>query len=324
MRRVLVLLAALILLHGPPVQAQVLEAFNVTAQDTVGDCSVPSSCASFQAGGSASLTLQVAGTFTGTLTFEATADGVNWLTVPLTNLATGAQVTTTTAPGAFAMANPGILRLRARATAAMTGIARVTATRGYLSAKSNSFTGGTFASSTFTGSSTMSGPLLFSPDNTHDIGASGANRPRDIYAGGSVYATMARVSSLLFPSLGVLEPLSNGRFILTNSSQTIGVTVKVDALPTAGACGTAPAVIAGSTPYAGSINVGTATPASCVVVFGGTAFPSNPFCVANVVTGTAANTRAIGTLSTTTQLTLVPATAFVDSSLVAWHCISAR
>jgi hypothetical protein len=30
---------------------------------------------------------------------------------------------------------------------------------------------------------TMSGPLLFSPDNTYDIGANGANRPANIYAG---------------------------------------------------------------------------------------------------------------------------------------------
>jgi hypothetical protein len=118
---------------------------------------------------------------------------------------------------------------------------------------------------------------------------------------------------------------ADGQLTLTNNAQTIGVELKVDALPVTGACGAgSPAVVAGSTPLAGSITVGTGGPTSCVVTFNGTAFPSAPFCTANVVTSTAGTTRAIGTLSTTAQVTLTPATAFVDSSVVAWQCISAK
>jgi hypothetical protein len=40
----------------------------------------------------------------------------------------------------------------------------------------------------FAGSQTLAGHLLFSPDNTYDIGANGATRPRTIYAGTSVFA----------------------------------------------------------------------------------------------------------------------------------------
>lgn len=127
-----------------------------------------------------------------------------------------------------------------------------------------------------------------------------------------------------FAGRGYWQAPANGVFTFANAALTIGSEFKVDALPTAGACGTSPAVTAGSTPLAGSIMAGTDTPASCVVVFGGTSFPSAPFCTANVVTTTAASTRAIGTLSTTTQLTLTPATAFAASSTVSWHCISSK
>ena len=35
----------------------------------------------------------------------------------------------------------------------------------------------------------QNGPLLFNPDNTYNIGASGASRPANIYAGAFIIAT---------------------------------------------------------------------------------------------------------------------------------------
>lgn len=68
---------------------------------------------------------------------------------------------------------------------------------------------------------TMSGHLLFAPDNTYDIGASGATRPRTIYVGTSVQAgSLLRVSdagviafqnraNLISPVDGVLAVQNN-------------------------------------------------------------------------------------------------------------------
>jgi hypothetical protein len=139
----LTILLVLFLALPSRASAQLLDAFNVSVLSTGGNCDVDDSCAQFQAGNSPSLTLQVSGTFTGTLTFEATSDGVNWLGVALTNISDGSSATTTTTTGTFAMPNPGILRLRARATAWASGSARVTATRGWATAKTSGVSGGT-------------------------------------------------------------------------------------------------------------------------------------------------------------------------------------
>lgn len=54
---------------------------------------------------------------------------------------------------------------------------------------------------------TASGHLLFSPDNTYDIGASGATRPRDIYIGRSLGVGQAASGTT-----GVISIPTNGEF----------------------------------------------------------------------------------------------------------------
>lgn len=44
------------------------------------------------------------------------------------------------------------------------------------------------ADNIFPSNSVVQGPMTFTPDNTHDIGAAGANRPRDIYAARDITA----------------------------------------------------------------------------------------------------------------------------------------
>lgn len=125
--------------------AQVLDTQQVIANSSGGGCTgTAGSCAVFQVGSSPSMTLQTTGTFSGTLTFEATSDGANWVTVALTDLSltTSAIVTTTTTTGRYAFSNQGALQLRARATAWASGTAFVTATRGVSSAPAAAASGG--------------------------------------------------------------------------------------------------------------------------------------------------------------------------------------
>lgn len=116
--------------------------------------------------------------------------------------------------------------------------------------------------------------------------------------------------------------INDGWASLLTFAGTIGSTLKFDALPTVGSgFGTTPSITAGSTPLAGSVNVGTGGAAtSGVVTFNGTAFPSAPFCTYSTTT-TNAVTR--GT-PTTTQLTLASTTAWTASDVVTWHCISSK
>lgn len=188
---------------------------------------------------------------------------------------------------------------------------------------------------TFVVSSTAGGSnLLFYPDNTYDIGASGANRPRDGWFSRNLAVTSTATVGELFVlttgrlgsnTLGSFAFTTDGSTKLTNNAGTIGAQFKVDALPVASACGAgSPAVVAGSTPLSGSVTVGTGAPATCTITFGGTAYPSAPHCNGAVETTTAANARAMGYSASTTVLTIVPSAAWADSSVVNWDCFSSK
>ena len=120
---------------------------------------------------------------------------------------------------------------------------------------------------------------------------------------------------------GFISP-ADGTLSFTNYAGTIGSQLKVDALPTiASGFGTTPGITAGSTPLAGSVNVGTGGVAtSGVINFNGTAFPSAPFVVC-MNTTTAAVLRCT---ATTTQLTITAPAAFVASDVVTWIAISSK
>ncbi len=67
----------------------------------------------------------IRGTWTGTISFEATVDGTNYVAVTAINQATQAMVISTTASGIFIMGCTGFRRIRARISAAPTGAAIV-------------------------------------------------------------------------------------------------------------------------------------------------------------------------------------------------------
>ena len=71
--------------------------------------------------------IQVTGTWTGTLTFEGSVDGTNFIAIGAKPVATDATpVTTTTGNGIWAVNVAGLSSVRARGTAAITGTAVVT------------------------------------------------------------------------------------------------------------------------------------------------------------------------------------------------------
>jgi hypothetical protein len=150
---------------------------------------------------------------------------------------------------------------------------------------------------------------------TANITCSGNIAGAAIRAGGA--------SILGWTGLTSMKSTADGVVTMTTQGATIGSEFKVDALPTVTAGGgTSPSVTAGSTPLAGSVNVGTGAPgATITVTFGGTAFPSAPFVVCmNVTTG-----LAVKATSSTTTLVITPQTGnFGVSDVITWICISSK
>ena len=70
--------------------------------------------------------VQLAGTFVGTLTFEATADGGNWVAISGTPIGGGAAVTSSTTAGAWQFGTSGLISLRACVSAYTSGAVSVT------------------------------------------------------------------------------------------------------------------------------------------------------------------------------------------------------
>jgi hypothetical protein len=121
---------------------------------------------------------------------------------------------------------------------------------------------------------------------------------------------------------GINIAMSNAAGVsLRNNGSTIGSPLKIDALPTvASGFGTSPAITAGSTALAGSINVGTGAPGTGGVInFNGTAFPSAPF----VVCQDDSSLLVVRCTATTTQMTIA-ATALTASDIISWVVISSK
>lgn len=140
----------------------------------------------------------------------------------------------------------------------------------------------------------------------------------------SGYLQIANTASIGTVSRGTLSWSADGAILFANNAFTIGNTLKTDALPTvASGFGTSPAVTAGSTPFSGSINVGTGGVATTGVInFNGTAFPTAaPFCLANP---SLTNVPTRATTVSTTQLTLTTSTAWTASDVVGWICVGTK
>lgn len=68
-----------------------------------------------------SVSLQVSGTFTATVSFKATVDGTNWVDIQGTNVSSGSSATSTSAAGIFVFKTIGIAKLKAVVSAYTSG-----------------------------------------------------------------------------------------------------------------------------------------------------------------------------------------------------------
>lgn len=144
-----------------------------------------------------------------------------------------------------------------------------------------------------------------------------------VVAAGNISSSANVIGNNLFTASNHFNAAGDGEFKATTIGEAIGVTFKFDALPTvASGFGTSPSITAGSTPLAGSVNIGTGGVAtSGIINFNGTAFPSAPFCVAD---GTTSNITTRVAAVSTTQLTLTTTVAWTASDVINWICISAK
>ncbi len=81
----------------------------------------PTDVATFPLAGQPSATFALTGTWSGTVTFEATVDGGSWLTLGVTKVSDGTTVSTTTTTGLFAVTNTGFAAVRARCSTYSSG-----------------------------------------------------------------------------------------------------------------------------------------------------------------------------------------------------------
>ena len=113
--------------------------------------------------GLANMAMQVTGTFSGTITFEATVDNTNWVSIQVVNIADGTVSTTATAAGIYQCGVAGLTKVRARVSAWASGTITV---RGFVVEAAS---GLTFADIDVQGSEsvTITGSL---PAGTNNIG----------------------------------------------------------------------------------------------------------------------------------------------------------
>lgn len=213
-----------------------------------------------------------------------------------------------------------VSKSKAGALGMVSGILYYKATTGVLiPVTSSNFADGTsllpsiaYASEPTLGFFRSSATIITATGNFNVTGESGSTTNFRAGAAGAFY----------WSTKSLIKSPTNGIETHTLQDSSIGVEFKYDALPTvASGFGTSPSVTAGSTPMAGSINVGTGGVATTGVInFNGTAFPSAPFVVCmNTTTG-----AVVRATTSTTQLTITAPAAFTASDVVCWICVSSK
>lgn len=102
------------------------------------------------------------------------------------------------------------------------------------------------------------------------------------------------------------------------NGKIVGKVFSQGSAPVISACGTSPALAAGSTDVAGKVTVGTSASAACTITFSA-AWTVAPFCIVqNATTGAPANVYAVST----TAITL--SSVLADSTVLFYHCIGSR
>lgn len=142
-----------------PAFGQMYSTGNITTSGST--CAVTNACipltlANSPALSTASATIVVSGTFTGTIQFEASTDGVNFVAIPGVPVAGGTSVSSATAPGTWSFGIAALGYMRARASAFASGTALVTIQA----------SGGTSASPGGSAGTSTSNPLFVNTSTT--------------------------------------------------------------------------------------------------------------------------------------------------------------
>lgn len=116
------LLTGALLLSAVPVAAQ---SPRVRGDLSATTCPAVAGCALVSTHGLGGAALQVTGTWVGTISFEASLDGVTFVALRATPLGGGAAVTSTTANGAWSLFTSGANQIRARMSSYTSGTATV-------------------------------------------------------------------------------------------------------------------------------------------------------------------------------------------------------
>lgn len=335
----LVLLLALV----RPLYAQQLYSGTITAQDA-GSCATANACLTFQLPtGVTALLFQVSGTFSGTLTFEATADPATastqtWFSLGVTKGSDGTFSTTTTGTGQFSAAGAGALQVRVRAGSFASGTATISLNRGYFVSRlmypiydtvtANAFVGGTFTTGT-TGRLSSAGLdlsttalLLGTALGTNDArirrtatktiavddGAGGALT--DVVVTGPVTASgqlQAGVSSAIrWNGSTRMAATYNGGVAFTDSANGHAYQLQFSNVPTCPTnCGTLPSLAGNDSSVTVTMGA-TGSPASGFVITFDHTWGAAPQCHATMaLAGMAAGKLPLTVVTTTTTATVV-------------------
>src|ERR1039458_2825046 len=164
-------LAAIFLLMA----VNVLALTSGTISTSGSDCSVSTNCVVANLGpGSGGVVITVAGSFTGTLQFEAAGDGVTYAPINATPLNSTTAVTSATSTGTWQVNVAGLTNFRVRASALSGGTPSVSISYSTASARTNGGGGG----GTYTGTSpiVVSGTAISCPTcGTNSLAVSGSS-----------------------------------------------------------------------------------------------------------------------------------------------------
>ncbi len=178
------------------------------------------------------LTINVSGTYSGTVTFQCDPNGGGtYSSLLATNIADGTTSSTTTSTGSFAVPNVGCLSVQAKMTSYVSGTAAITITRGFVSAKVTipSFPGGGFTA----------GDLLYAQTATTIAGLNDVATGQVLASGGvgvaPAYTATPKVTAWCFPAGDTYAARvgTNDFGIYTGGTACAGGTLRFDVSATA-------------------------------------------------------------------------------------------
>lgn len=319
--------------------------FNLQAQVTSSYGVVSSSLSTASAGAVTGTSFALPLTYSATITWVVVADG-SAISVNLEGSLDNSiwfTVDSITTPATGAIRNFGFTSLRflrisqASRTGGTATTGTFTVSRGYINGSNSTVVGGVnlpnnvYITGRNLANTANINMFRIGTGNTIEAGttidASVINTSATITSTGLITGTaglsVGAASFISIATRGFWQASANGIWELLRADGTFGVHYEFAAVPVIGACGTSPSISTDATNVSGTITVGSANPASCLLTFNGT-WNKAPRCVVNTVTTTAADVRAVATSTSTTVLTVTPASAFATTTSLVYHCESSK